>query len=148
MPSSALAICAREKTACESAQTRPGDFGRLVWGGGAGSGGVRFGLSVAGGILAAPPVGTFRLSIPVPNMGLSRVGAVVGVVGLFFPPARRTKCSPLRVTMEPQTATVGSQLGFRSVPFSFFGGTAGVWGGTWGEPQTVHGRLMIWLGHK
>ena len=84
MPSSALAICAREKTACESAQTRPGDFGRLVWGGGAGSGGVRFGLSVAGGILAAPPVGRFGLSIPVADMGLRRQKAMVGVVGMSF----------------------------------------------------------------
>ena len=143
MPSSALAIRVRVKNSCEAAQTRPGDFGRLVWGGGGGSGGVRFGLSVAGGILAAPPVGTFGLSIPVPDMGLRREKAVVGVVGLFFSPVRRTKCSPLRVTMEPQTATVGSQLGFASVPFSFFGGTAGVWGGRWGDPETVHGRLMI-----
>ena len=135
MPSSALAICAREKNACESAQTRPGDFGRLVWGGGAGSRGVRFGLSVAGGILAAPPVGRFGLSIPVADMGLRRQNAMVGVVALFFSPVRRTKCSPLWMTMEPQTATVGLQLGFASVPFSFFGRTAGVWGGRWGDPE-------------
>ena len=89
-------------------------------------GGVRFGLSFPGGILAAPRVGAWRCHIPVADMGLRRQNAMVGVVALFFSPVRRTKCSPLWMTMEPQTATVGSLRGFAQAPYSFCGRTAGV----------------------
>ena len=126
MPLSALAIPVRARNNEWDARTRTFGFWRLGAGGGGGSGSVRFQLSVPGGIVAAPRVGAWRCHIPVADMGLRRQNAMVGVVGLFFSPVRRTKCSPLWVTMEPQTATVGSLLGFAQVPFSFFGRTAGV----------------------